>query len=170
MHYALVLILTGAVSVTASPLIFKAQKTVASDAQTAIGSFDASKYKSIRIAVIAEDRTELPLAGSTAPSVRFAEGQVRRIRTKVEDGNASPMDYYGAEAALETAEEMARQKTDSLFPPIAVYTVDGNDEILLESHSFLPAGSKSFVIENPPPSITIKVYGKGKYKLYVWAM
>jgi hypothetical protein len=166
-YYALIFILLCSVSISASTLIFKAQKIVDTDTVTILGTFDASKYKSIRIAVTAEDRTERPLARGFA-RLHAAEGEVRRVDTRVQNGTASPLDYNHAKAELEAAEKMAREETDALYPPIAVYGIDGKDEILIEGRSFLPGGNSSFVIEDPPQNITIKVYGKGKYKLYVW--
>lgn len=178
-YTSIIFILVCSVSISASSLIFSAQKTVETDGEAVLGSFDAGKYKSVRVAVTTEGWTESPLTNSAAATrLKVAEFQMMIADKRVSNGEAPPLEHMRARAEFEAAGEMARQATDALFPPISVFAIEGKEEILLEGYTFrlkgsrmfspTLAGSRSFVIEDPPATLMIKVSGKGRYKLYVW--
>lgn len=102
-----ILLFVLSTSVFASPLIFKAEKEFDETGFYELATFDATKYKQIRI-------------------------QIQPL---------SLTDY----------------KYTSIFA-----VEDKMNIRILESEA------TSYVLDSPPPKVMVQIYGKGKYRLYVW--
>jgi hypothetical protein len=51
---------------------------------------------------------------------------------------------------------------------VSIFGLEGTEEILLMSLDEKSLAN-SIVIDSPPTKVSIKVFGRGTYKLFVWA-
>lgn len=162
----LFVLLATAISVDASPLIFKAQKTLADLTQAELGRFDAFKYRSIRIGV----KTDYQGRGSAQSKenaeveLNAAKRELERKKEVLEKGVISRAEF---DLAVKRRDQAQVAYNNSLFPAVVIVGIEGDEEIVLASTEDIQK-NQSFVIDNPPPKIVVKVFGKGKYSLYVW--
>ena len=127
----------------AAPLIFKTTKEIDSFETVTLATIDTAKYKQVRIAIKftkSENTTE--------------NEEILIFRKRLEEGEISRLDY---DTNIKRINE--RISRDS----VSVFGIEEAQEF------YLGGGFSSFVIDVPPSKILVRVSGKGKYLLYVWA-
>jgi hypothetical protein len=167
----LVVFLAGSYSVTASPLIFKATKTLESVGTVELGSFDATRFSQIRVGIIIESTQTSPSSARVAAQARYdlAEKELERARQLLESGEISRSFYDQRKAELDYARAALAETPSERFLPgsISILGVVGNDEVSIASFA-APRIGQSIVIDSPPSTVRIRVQGKGKFSVFVW--
>ena len=155
-------------NILGSPLIFKAKKEVTSEGLVELGTFDATRYKQIRIGIQSSVGKILPTSNSTAEiELKAAERELERKVQLLERGEISRSEYDIAADRVKIARLNFKNVIEIAFPVVSVFGVESNEEILLAVFGDKTT-NRSIVIDTPPSKIRIKVSGKGTYSLYVW--
>ena len=157
-----------------SPLIFKVTKEINAKDLIELGSFDATKYRQIRISIkVIYTSNELSTIKDTPAYsqliVKRAELKAKLDNLKLTLKEQHPeviatqnnIDKINDEIAKLAAVEV------DLTSTVSILGVDIKDEILLSSFTERNL-NRSIVIDSPPSKISVKVLGKGTYTLYVW--
>jgi peptidoglycan hydrolase CwlO-like protein len=148
-----------------SPLIFKVTKSLNAQDSIELGSFDATKYRQIRIGIkvnSSRDTSDEKFARLTKKRFEL-DGQLRDLREKYTDSYIK---------IIETQNEIAKvndeiKEMEKTLSVINIFGIEGVDELLL--YELTGRGiNRSFVIDTPPSKISVKVSGTGIYSLYVW--
>jgi len=168
------LLITQASAMFGSPLIFKVTKSLNAKDSIELGSFDATKYRQIRIGIkvssssdtskisSSRDTSAEELARLTQKRVEL-DGQLRNLREKYTDSYIK---------IIEIKQEIAKiddeiKEMEKFLSVINIFGIEGVDELLL--YELTGRGlNRSFVIDTPPSKISVKVSGTGIYSLYVW--
>ena len=154
----------------ASPLVFKVTKEVTNTELFELGNFDASKYRQIRITVKISNKTQSNLISKDRALVNlnFSRREFNRIKELYEQGVFTKLQYDEAEEKLKMAQQTYDNAVAVNYPPVSIFGLEGLEEIFISSFE---EGNltNSIVIDSPPTKISIKVFGKGTYKLFVWA-
>lgn len=144
-----------------SPLIFKTTKEIKTNEVIELGSFDASKYKQIRIGLKAVGRVL-----TLSKDVALAElNSAKRAVENSQSGIYSQADRNEAQARLVEAQKNYDNAAD--VQSAGVFGVEEENEILIIGFEDLL--KHSVVIDSPPTKISIKGFGKGTYKIFIWA-
>ena len=173
--YALFLgvLLTGVCSTHAAPLIFKAEATIdQGEKNIVLGTFDASKFRQVRIAIIAI-RNGDPKAISREDAkfrLEVAQSNLRRNESLYQKGLISKSEYDRYEEEVRKAQEDVNRAEKIADPSAGVYGVEGNDLILLAGTSNKLGFNFTNVIDSPPSRVTVTVGGRATYRLYVWGL
>lgn len=176
------LVLANTTATNASPLIFKATREVTSTDLVELGSFDASKYRQVRIAVKVRNRVSILSKGNALSELEFAKLELnaaevafKRVKALLESGSASRAELEAPEERVRLAQERVRKAQaaydnaiENVYPTVSIYAVEGTEELLIASFDGNTL-THSLVIESPPAKISIKVFGKGTYKVFAWA-
>ena len=156
----------------ASPLIFKATKVITTNDLVELGSFDATKYRQIRIAIkllVRPHNTVIITKSVALIELNFAKRELRRQLDLFQQGVTSKASYDLSEETLQTAQRNYDNALENVYFPATIIGLDDGEEIPLGIFEKLnPANS--IVIETPPSKIKIQVFGKGTYKLLVWGV
>ena len=154
--------------VLSSPLIFKVKKEITTEGLVELGEFDATRYKQIRIAVKSSVGSVAVSSNSVAEiELKAAERELERKIQLLEKGEISRSEYDVAADRVRIARLNFRNAPEIVFPPVSVFGVESNEEILLANFGE-KSTNRSIVIDTPPSKIRIKVSAKGTYSLYVW--
>jgi len=135
-----------------------------------LANFDASKYRQIRIAVKIMNKSQSNLISKDRALVdlNFAKRELNRAKELYEKGDYSKLEYERAEERLKIAQETYDNALETIYPPVSIFGLEGTEEILLMSLDEKSLAN-SIVIDSPPTKVSIKVFGRGTYKLFVWA-
>jgi hypothetical protein len=147
-----------------SPLVFKATKEVKNGETAELGAIDCTKYKQIRIGLIAPDSFP-PTKDEAESKLAGASEEHRRAKGLFERGVYSKAQLDAAQEALVNAYKTF-QNAETLPPIVFIYGVEAVENILINSFK---AESRSIVIDSPPSKLIVKVSGSGTYKIFVWA-
>ncbi len=173
------LVLANTTATNASPLIFKATREVTSTDLVELGSFDASKYRQVRIAVKVRNRVSILSKGNAISELKFAKLELNAaevtFKILLESGSASRAELEAPEERVRLAQERVRNAQaaydnaiENVYPTVSIYAVEGTEELLIASFDGNTL-THSLVIESPPAKISIKVFGKGTYRVFAWA-
>lgn len=152
-----------------SPLIFKIKKEITTEGLIEIGTFDATRYRQIRIGIKAFGRYERPTVSKSVAEIELnaAKRDLERKRQLLEEGNISRSEYDLAADRMKTAQLNYDNAKENIYPSATVFGVESGEEIVsavFDEKSI----NRSILIDTPPSKISVKVSGKGTYSLYVW--
>ena len=159
--------------VQGAALIFKAEATVEQgEKHVVLGSFDASKYRQIRIAVIATINADQRIVSKTDAKLRLemAQRTLKSNEDLFQKGLISKSDYDRYADDVRKAQDDLNRAEDIAGTSAEVYGFEGTDLIWLAGTANEKGFSFSNVIDSPPPRVTVKVGGRGVYRLYVWGL
>lgn len=145
-----------------SPLVFKTEKTINSKDFVELGSFDAGKYKSIRVLVANKSyKTSVP--------IEYLEAALKAAKLEAE---RSKSDRYSPAEKDRAAERLLKAQTEydsanKIDAGIILFSIDGADKFVLDEY-FNKSINRSLIIERPPSKIRVYVKGTGNFKLFVW--
>lgn len=153
-----------------SPLVFKVIKEVDTKDLTELASFDATKYRQIRIGIKAISTNK------KIDESKYAQLIQKRaeLTAKLQNLKLTLIDKHPSVIAAQNEidktndeiEEINSLKSGKILN-VSIFGVDGKDEILL--FNFEEGNiNRSIIVDSPPSKITVKVSGKGMYSLYVW--
>jgi hypothetical protein len=146
-----------------SPLVFKITKDVTKIGLVEIGSFDAMKFKQIRLAVKISEREMVTSSKKYAEiELSLAKSDLTRKERLLLSGDVSRADY---DSAVERV-KIAQQAYDN-NGTVSIFGVENGDEILLAEIEEGTA-NRTIIIDSPPSKISVKASGTGKYSVYVW--
>lgn len=154
----------------ASPLIFKITKEVTNAELLELGNFDASKYKQIRVTVKISNKAQNNLVSKDIALVDldFAKREFNRVKELYEQGVYSKSQYDRAEERLKVTQQIYDNALEIIYPPVSIFGLEGTEEIFISSFDERSL-TNSIVIDSPPTKVSVKVFGRGTYKLFVWA-
>lgn len=161
-------------TVLSSPLIFKVTKEINTKDLIELGSFDATKYKQIRIGV--KFTSTNPDSVESTPAYRLLVSTRVELIVKLAELEMSFRENHpeilSTQKKIDKIEDevanLAKLQNEELKRTIKILGVEGKDEILLYSSDGKNT-SFSTILESPPSKIIIKAKGEGNYSLYVWA-
>ncbi len=164
------IIIFAVIDAFGSPLLFKATKEINSKGLVELGSFDASKYRQIRIGVKTTDRVQTSSTTKNVAEIQlnFAKRELQRSEELLEKGVISSADYNRVKEQVEIAQRNYDNADEIAYPALIILGLESLDEILVTSFDEKGNFTRSVVIDSPPSKISVKVSGKGKYMLYVW--
>jgi len=154
-----------------SPLLFKTTKEVTTTAIVELGSFDSTRFRQLRIVVQLTNKPKARQAiskDSTLTELNASKRELRRSEELLQQGVISRSDYDQSAERLKIAQANYDNALEIVFPPIMILGLEGNEEIPLVSFDG-ESSTNSIVIDSPPSRIRVNVFGKGTYKLFVWA-
>jgi hypothetical protein len=157
----------------ASPLIFKAKKEITSKGLVELATFDATRYKQIRIGIkIIGNSDQISTSISTSKAIaeielNAAKRELKRKEELLEQGEISHMDYDLAKDRERIAQQKYDGAEENAYQSVSILGVEGSDEILIATLGERTS-IRSLIIDSPPAKIRVKVSGKGMYSLYVW--
>lgn len=169
----LILLLFFVNNVFSSPLIFKVTKEINTQDLIELGSFDATKYKQIRIGV---NFTSIK-SDSIENNSSYAQLVIKRVELIAKLESFRRIYNEQNPTVIATSNEIVKVNNDienlaellkALSQKIEIVGIEGKDEIPLYSLNGKNT-SFSIVLDTPPSKVSIKVKGKGSYSLYVWA-
>lgn len=167
MFLGLFLVFVFAVNSFSSPLIFKATKEITTNEVIELASFDASKYKQIRIGLKAINRIRLESKDGALEELNSAKRNLTSTEELLKAGVRSRANFDEAQNRLIEAQKAYDSSVDKI-ETAGVYALEESNEILL--FGFNEILNHSIIIDNPPSKVSIKGYGKGTYKIYVWGI
>jgi len=148
-----------------SPLIFKIKKEITTEGLVELGTLDTTKYKQIRIGIRSAGKIKATSAAEI--ELKAAERELVRKTELLEKGEIALSEYQIAKDRRDIALSNIRNSTEIVFPPVSVFAVENNEEILLTVFGE-QSSNRSIIIDSPPSKIRVKVSEKGIYSLYVW--
>lgn len=155
-------------SVIGSPLVFTKTREVNTNEIIELGSFDATKYKQIRIGIkcISDDGETQRLIGDLIQ--KRAERLATRERLTNEGIRPKHPDMIRVDIELDRLNDQidSIKKARSALT-INILGVEGTDEIPIAIFNERK-DNYSIVLDTPPSRISIRVIGQGKYTLFVW--
>lgn len=160
-------------NVQAAVLIYKAEATVdQGEKQVVLGAFDASRYRQIRIAVFATTNTEIKIIAKEEARTRLmiAQRELKRYEGLYQSGITSKSEYDRYVEDVRSAQDASNRAENIAGTSASVYGIEGLDTLWLAGASNERNLNFMSVIEVPPPRIQVTVGGRGKYRLYVWAL
>ncbi len=131
------------------PVVFKITKDVNTESLTETAIVDLTKYKEARIAVKYTPSPEL---------TAFDKLQLERKQQMLDQGLISKFEYEQAESLIKLSRVFRAE----------IYAIEDVDEFFLAGTGS-SRHSSSILIPSVPTKISIKVAGKGKYTLVIWA-
>ena len=151
-----------------SPLVFKLTKEINTKDLIELGSFDAAKYRQIRIGIkftsISEDPSDIRIAQLTLKRKLLID-ELESLKTIYKANNPKVIEAQNKIDIIndEVKEFHIAESTSS----VSILGVEGKDEIVLSNFTERNL-NHSIIIDSPPSKISVKVSGKGIYSLYVW--
>lgn len=161
-------------TVFSSPLIFKAIKEINTKDLIELGSFDATKYKQIRIGVNFISAKSNSIENTSAYAQLVAKraelsAKLETLKLTLKEKHPDVIRTGNEiDKINDEIEKLVNSQKEKLSQTIEIVGIEGKDEIPLYSFD---EKNKSFsiVLDSPPSKISIKAKGEGKYSLYVWA-
>ena len=155
-----------------SPLVFKVTKEIDTRDFIELGSFDATKYRQIRIGIKAIS------IGKEIEETKYAQLIQKRAELTVKLQNLKALYREKHPEVVDTKNQIDKvneeisefinlkvEKTSSVL----ISGIEGMDEINLFSFDEINL-NRSIIIDSPLSKISVKILGKGKYSLYVWGL
>jgi hypothetical protein len=153
--FCFVFILFSFQQLFASPLVFKATKAVTTNELIELGSFDATKYRQIRIAVKLMDRPQnLVLLKKSLALIELnsAQRELKRQQELFQRGVISKASYDLSEQIVQDAQANYDIALENVYPPVTFVGFDDGEDILLGAFEKLTSAN-SIVIDSPPTRI-----------------
>lgn len=146
-----------------SPLIYKVSKTIASDEITEVGTFDALKYRQIRIGIKVDNTAAVSKYYELSKKRQDLETELYSLKSKYTDEHPKVREIKQEISNL----DKEIRSLGKIYPTILISGVEGQEQIpLFELRK--ESLTNTFLIESPPSKISIKVEGKGNYSFFVW--
>lgn len=156
-----------------SPLIFKTTKEIDTKDFIELGSFDATKYRQIRIGIKVvsnDENADMKNSSAYAQLIqKRAELTAKLQNLKTIYKERHPEVLVTQNQIDEINDEIARlnRLSSEKVSGVSISGVEGKEEIILFSFEEINL-NRSIVIDSPPAKISVKIFGKGLYSLYVW--
>lgn len=153
----------------ASPLVFKVKKTIDSKELVELASFDATKYRQIRIGIkvtSADDEISSDSRFGLLISKR-ADIQARLGKLLMQYTERHP-EVVSTKNEIELLNNQISELTSARSAiGLRIVGIEETNEVGI-FELFGESLNRSIVIDTPPSKISIKVSGRGVYSLYVW--
>ena len=156
-----------------SPLVFKVTKEIDTKDFIELGSFDATKYRQIRIGIKVVSNDENADIKNTPAYAQLIQrraelkGKLENLKLSFNERHPEVIktqnDIDKIEDAIAELNALKSVKTSG----VSISAIEGKDEIILSGFEEINL-NHSIIIDSPPSKIIVKVSGKGTYSLYVW--
>lgn len=157
---------------SASPLIARITKDVTSDTQVELGSFDASRYRQIRIVVKISRADKMPCEeilhkSAIATRLSTANRDYERVKRLVQSGISTNSDLADAQNRLEQAQADAKAARE--YPCSFVLVRGGEPDEMAELQKLgSPSSPLTQVFDSPPTRLSFFGAGEGKYTILIY--
>lgn len=160
-------------NILSSPLLFKVNKKITTGGLE-LATFDASKYRQIRIGVkaISMDNSqtvkELPAYSQLIQKRAELLSELERMLKVFKEGHPQIVAKKNEINKInEEIESLEKSINEQLAPKVTILAAEDKDTIILEKFEEKDI-NRSIVIDSPPSKINIIFDGKGIYSVYIW--
>lgn len=150
-----------------SPLIFRVKKEITTTGVAELASFDATKYRQIRIGVKVSNLEKSVSKIAAETELSSAKEELQRKENLLASGDITRSTFDLSLERVRIAQRIYDSTKEYSSTSVNIFGVENGDEILL---AVLELGNvaRSVVIDSPSSKISVKVAGKGTYSLYIW--
>lgn len=161
--------------ISASPLVLNVTKNVSDNSEIELISFDATKYRQIRIllSVLGRVNKDCPLSKDQTRaqiSVDYAKREVARKEELYIRGVISKSELDPAKNQLLLAELELKRSQEQSCAELAVSGGEGDTFLVFETikSSYANLAATWLLVDTPPSKMSFKGKGPGKYTIKIW--